>query len=308
MFIVNLAKKFNKRHNTKMWLKTLLGASRFNVLLSLFFEATGVKKKEQKYISKNKNLKNIYSGKRCFILGNGPSVKKKDISKLKDEIVFTVNQFSNTEQFQIIKPKFHLWADERFFSLKENNEGDMEILKDMLKASDKNSSTIVFYKIEANELIRKFKLDKKLRVYYYSDKLVFDETYKKAVDISSQIPWYPTVVQYAIFFAIYMGIKEIYLLGCECSGILNFIKEKDSQSSITEYAYSYNVNNKEQKNFQEAMEKRTSKAEFEGHFKVFQYYEWIKKYCDERKVKLYNCTPGGLLDSIPRIDFEKIVR
>ena len=36
--------------------------------------------------------KDKYAGKRCFIIGNGPSLKKTDMSKLKDEFTFGMNR------------------------------------------------------------------------------------------------------------------------------------------------------------------------------------------------------------------------
>ncbi|HSM25212.1 MAG TPA: 6-hydroxymethylpterin diphosphokinase MptE-like protein [Anaerolineaceae bacterium] len=35
---------------------------------------------------------NIHSGKRCFIIGNGPSLKQTDLNKLKDEFTFGMNR------------------------------------------------------------------------------------------------------------------------------------------------------------------------------------------------------------------------
>jgi len=38
-------------------------------------------------------LKDIHKGKRAFIIGNGPSLKQTDLSKLRDEITFCMNRF-----------------------------------------------------------------------------------------------------------------------------------------------------------------------------------------------------------------------
>lgn len=38
------------------------------------------------------NFKDIHLGKRCFIIGNGPSLKKTDLSKLRDEYTFGLNR------------------------------------------------------------------------------------------------------------------------------------------------------------------------------------------------------------------------
>ena len=85
-------------------------------------------------------MKDIYKGKRAFIIGNGPSLKQTDLGKLKNEITFGMNRvylafpewgFSTTylcitndlvvEQFvdDIIPlpiPKFVAWRSHRHFS------------------------------------------------------------------------------------------------------------------------------------------------------------------------------------------------
>jgi len=38
-------------------------------------------------------LKNIHKGKRAFVIGNGPSLRQTDLSKLKNEITFAMNRF-----------------------------------------------------------------------------------------------------------------------------------------------------------------------------------------------------------------------
>ena len=39
------------------------------------------------------SLKNVHKGKRCFIIGNGPSLKQTDLTRLKGEFTFGMNRF-----------------------------------------------------------------------------------------------------------------------------------------------------------------------------------------------------------------------
>jgi len=39
-----------------------------------------------------KKFQNLYDGKRCFVIGNGPSLKNTDLSLLKDEYTFGMNR------------------------------------------------------------------------------------------------------------------------------------------------------------------------------------------------------------------------
>ena len=40
-----------------------------------------------------RSLQNKYEGKRCFIIGNGPSLTPEDLDRIKDEYSFASNRF-----------------------------------------------------------------------------------------------------------------------------------------------------------------------------------------------------------------------
>jgi len=44
-------------------------------------------------IQKVQALKDLHKGERCFIIGNGPSLKKTDLAKLRNEYTFGMNRF-----------------------------------------------------------------------------------------------------------------------------------------------------------------------------------------------------------------------
>ncbi|MFC2025774.1 6-hydroxymethylpterin diphosphokinase MptE-like protein [Chloroflexota bacterium] len=54
----------------------------------------GAKFHPQRLASKRQlaNLQDIHGGQRCFIIGNGPSLKKTDLSQLRDEYTFGMNR------------------------------------------------------------------------------------------------------------------------------------------------------------------------------------------------------------------------
>ncbi|MCK6581561.1 MAG: DUF115 domain-containing protein [Anaerolineales bacterium] len=91
-------------------------------------------------------FKDIHQGRRAFIIGNGPSLKQTDLSKLRDEITFGMNRFYVAfpelgfqttyfasindlviEQFvedisALTMPKFLSWRSRRFFNDKTYND------------------------------------------------------------------------------------------------------------------------------------------------------------------------------------------
>lgn len=88
--------------------------------------------------------RDIHHGKRCFIIGNGPSLRKMDLSPLQDEITFGLNRiyllfpewgFSttylvlvnelvaeqcSTEVASLALPKFITWRSRRYFNASED--------------------------------------------------------------------------------------------------------------------------------------------------------------------------------------------
>ena len=44
-------------------------------------------------VKNNAELKDKHKGRRCFLLGSGPSIKDENLKPLKNEIVFALNNF-----------------------------------------------------------------------------------------------------------------------------------------------------------------------------------------------------------------------
>ena len=55
-------------------------------------------------LKQNMDFKGSLKGKRCFVLGNGPSLNKHDLSVLKHEFVITCNTAVQLGQFEAINP------------------------------------------------------------------------------------------------------------------------------------------------------------------------------------------------------------
>ena len=83
--------------------------------------------------------------------------------------------------------------------------------------------------------------------------------------------------------AIYMGFKEIYLLGCDNS----YSDDKNKQHFVESGHYD-----------------PTYKTA--GDRMVVAYME-AKKYADSKNVKIYNATRGGMLEVFPRVDLDEVL-
>lgn len=255
-------------------------------------------------LQKNKEFKNRYAGKRCFVLGNGPSLKNVDLSLLADEYTFTVNQISRNPQFKEMKTNFHFWADPLFFEIDETKPEDLELLETMKGVKTENNSPVVFLPIEQKSFAKKYGLEDDLDIHYYKGGLVFLDSLK-TIDYSKIVPGFYTVAQYCISMAICMGFSEIYLLGCDNTSIINNISAALKQDVEN---YAYDVSSGEQKRLENAMLKR-SIYDFSISFSnVLRDYIQLYEYCNKHAIALCNCTEQSAIDTIPKVRLSDVLK
>ena len=249
-------------------------------------------------LRENKKFSQKYSGERCFILGNGPSLKCEDLSVLKDEYVFTVNQSVRLPQFKELKSNFHFWADPNFFRVDKNKPEDMEMLNTMMTVNEDNPNLQCFCPVQNIQFIKDFEIDKKLNMNYFYSTFTMYENYDKEIDYTKPGLGFGTVVQWCITMAIYMGFSEIYILGCDNTGIITNIKSICQQNDDDDYGYEMTENEKKR------MEAMLSRSSLEAYLRTYllsvKDYRRLYQYCSERNIKLVNCSAQTAIDSIPR--------
>lgn len=259
-----------------------------------------------KEIKRNNQFKNIHKGERCFILGNGPSLSQENLRLLKNEIVFSVNQISRHKDFEFIKPNYHFWADPNFFIIDENKEEDRELLEVMKAINTVDNEPFCFFPIEQYEFVKKYNLDSDLKVYYYYSGYKFYNGFKKEIDYTNIVPAFSTVVQWCISMAIYMGFREIYLLGCDNTSLLVSLKAALQKNDENDYAYSLTENEKQR------MVRMVNRQGIENlilvTLRTFREYSDLYYYCSNRNIKLVNCSSTTLIDSIPKANFQDIIK
>lgn len=281
----------------------LIGVKRTNIIKRFI---TNRKKETKKILEENKEYKNKHYGKRCFILGSGPSIKDLDFSLLKDEYTFTVNQFARFENFEDLKTNYHIFADERIFKLDENKNSDKEALEYIKKLISSSKKIKFFSKLNSKEYIENSKYFKNIDVNYYTDGLSYYENYNLEPDISKQIPWFPTVIDYCIFIALYMGFKEIYLLGCDCTGFLRLATVDETQNA--DYQYGYKISKNEQERLNNQIKTYGIADELEVWGRIFRYYEWLSNYTKEYNATIINCTDRGILNIFERKSIKEVLK
>ena len=94
-----------------------------------------------------------------------------------------------------------------------------------------------------------------------------------------------SIVHTCLQIAMYMGFKEIYLLGTDCS------YDYDGKHHFIENYFNDDDNYK------------IRKFRTQG---VFEAYQSIKYYAETHGIKIYNATRGGMLEIFERVEFDKL--
>lgn len=256
-------------------------------------------------LRKNLKYKGAYSGKRCFIMGNGPSLKQQDLTLLHDEYVFTVNQAVRNQHFKDIKSDFHFWVDVNFFDIDKNNPEDMELLNTMKMVNEVNKDTQNFFPIDKKGFVEEFGLDKCLNVNYFYPILYLTETSDIKTDFTKPVTVFGTVVQECIIAAMYMGFSEIYLLGCDNTSLMVTLKSALKSNDNDDYAYEITEN--EKKRMENLIKKNGIEEYTRSYLDNLKAYRILGNQCQKNGIKLVNCSAQTVIDSIPREKYEDVI-
>jgi hypothetical protein len=244
-------------------------------LISIFLYNLSVKKQMAQKIPA---LKESHQGQRCFIIGNGPSLKAKDLDKLllNNEISFAANHISQIFTQTNWRPTYYTVIDE---SLQRN----------IIDVMSKTNAEIKFFRSES---------------YLWTRKVQGNCIWLNAInyrsfseDIALQIYSSATTTYALIQIAVYMGFKKIYLMGMD--NVYGKIQDKNGIiHKINDVQTHFYISNG--KNFLE------SAVAVDTHLINNSAYKAAKQYADTHDIKIINATRGGQLEVFPRIDFDLI--
>lgn len=215
--------------------------------------------------------KNIYEGKRCFIIGNGPSLASRDLEILNNygEITFGCNGIFNIYDKTCWRPTYYVAVDIGW--IEEKQEEIAKLKNEILFLTE--TRYIDASKIEG------------ANYFTYCNEIKPGEELRFSNDISKEVISGKTVTYGMLQIACYMGFKKIYLLGVDWTG--------GKGTGVPRYDF-YN---------------RTeviSVDEYDLFMEEELAYISAKKYSDKNGIKIYNATRGGELEVFERKDFDSL--
>ena len=225
---------------------------------------------------KLKALKDSASNKRCFIVGNGPSLTMSDLDLIRDEDCFASNLIFKIFDRTQWRPKYYFIQDP-YADIGNGLESFP-------------SSTKKFY---ADSFLRVHKDKKTDDIFCFKTKRCYKEV-KFSSDFSKEVFSHYTITYTMIQAAVYFGYKEIVLLGIDH----NYALTVDSKGRVIEnkdvisHAFA-------DKNPKEVV------ANIEG---MNAAYIKARDILSTKGVKVFNSTRGGKLEWFPRKKLEDLLK
>lgn len=214
-------------------------------------------------------------GKRCFVIGNGSSLKAEDLSRLVKEDCFACNHieriFSDTDW----RPKFYTVVDPYF-----TTDINLKMFKEVFLGS--------YFLRKHKEYIGKANCINGKRIEKKGVPVFIE-------DVAHHINAYPTVVFANFQLAVYMGYSKIYLLGVDHDWVytLDTKKTVSIDDSNRHFYANEKIDSKLENN---PFDVKTADAA----------YKVTKEYCDAHNIQIYNATRGGKLEIFERVDFDNL--
>jgi len=229
-----------------------------------------------------KEFKNRYNNKRCFIVGNGPSLTSSDLDMLEGEISFASNKIFEIFGKSKWRPSYYVVSDGDFLE-REYTRIENEI------------ACPIFYLYNNITHIKNFKITNGYFFYVdllgSGDKLDYKPSFSENI---FKLQWGATVTYICLQIAVYMGFKKIYLLGIDNN--YSVMVKDDGTLLINGDVEDYF--NREYKNA--LFPHRCDTAN--------DSYKVASKYAEEHGIQILNATRGGKLEVFERVDFDGIFR
>jgi hypothetical protein len=229
---------------------------------------------------------------RCFVIGNGPSLKTQDIKPLAGEIVIVANSFFQHPDRGIVAPKYYCVGDTEFIADQPNSVAWLRELEAALP------ETNLFVLPVGRKTFAKHGLFKRQHVYHVDHIRMARTPGDVNIDFTRPLNvGYSTGTAFSIPLALYLGFREIYLIGFDANWF----------GDVNHGALHFYETNKYFPHFDH--------TNSEGHDMEFQLGSCHLEFMSHRLLrdkaalmgsKIVNATNDGWLDMYPRVHYESL--
>lgn len=239
------------------------------------------------------SLKNRYTGERCFIMGNGPSLNLMDLELFSQDYVWGLNKCFLLYDRISWRPHFYTAVDSRVVP---------DIAVEISEEIEKLKDNTFFFPVNFRE---QGLLPSAQNVFWYLEVTADDSKLPEGMFSSKVASWVSsvgTVTIAALQLAVHLGFNPIYLVGCDTSYQL-------PTTVHFENGKSYNLISTEDddlNHFDPAYFGKGSKWHQPRVENMIFHYQQAKAACDFLGVAVFNATVGGKLEVFPRVRYEEL--
>ncbi|WP_416876865.1 FkbM family methyltransferase [Litorimonas sp.] len=239
------------------------------------------------YRPKLKELRKKHKGsKRCFIIGNGPSLNDTNLELLKDEVTFAVNGFflksdelSWTPTYYVVED--HLVAEDRLEAIKKF-KGPTKLFPVYLGYCFEEADDTIFYN--------------------HRPRVSYPDGFDFSTDAAKITYTGCTVTFSCMQLAHYMGFEEIYLIGVDASyEIPDDVDDSDEYNVGVLDMKSDDPNHFHPDYFGKGFRWHDPQVH-----KMIEAYKEARKITDLSGRRIYNATVGGKLEVFDRVSFDSL--
>ncbi|MFZ5947116.1 MAG: 6-hydroxymethylpterin diphosphokinase MptE-like protein [Stygiobacter sp.] len=224
------------------------------------------------------DLRNKYTGRRCFIMGNGPSLKLCDLTLLKNEITIGSNA------------QFLIWNEMGYAPTFLTVE-DRLVAEDRAKELNAIKETVKIFPFDLSYCL--LKDEKTIFINFVRQYQPFPQFSNR---FEKRVYWGGTVTFLNIQLAYYLGCNPIYLIGLDH----NYKVPKKIENSVI-ISEEDDVNHIHPDYFGTGYRWHDPNVE-----RMEQSYMVAREFLNAKKIQIFNASVGGKLEVFERINYDEL--
>lgn len=255
-----------------------------------------------------KRFKDIHAGKRCVIMGNGPSLNKMDLNVFSNEIVFAANSVFLLFDKVKWRPRYYACVDTRvlpdiadeIMSMRRDNPEMNLFFPKMLSVYDGTGT-----KLDSRKLIPPNR-----QTHYFTQQNMNKEYLPHSafsLDADAFLCTPNTVTISLMQLAYYMGFSQIYLIGCDTSySVKETVKQDGPKANDGNKLFLTSTEDDDDNHFDPRYFGKGRKWHSPNvPDMIFHYYQ-AAIMLEEAGCQVFNATVGGNLEVFPRVDYNDV--
>lgn len=244
---------------------------------------------------KLRRWKDRHAGERCFIVGNGPSLRETPLERLTGEYSFALNSIAKIYDKTAWRPTFYV------------NTTGMVVCKTWAEHARTSVALGIpsFLAVQYIPCIYMPPVPDNVELVVISEghvsKVVTPPDKWWSHDIGQRICVYGTTMLAIMQIAAFMGFKEFVLVGCDMGWKpFDFEQNRDPNHFDEDYWESATTPDGSKRVVTDKLARRFNVQCEAAH-------QLTKRITDKLGIKVYNATTGGELEVYPRVDLDKVL-